>query len=409
MTVLPFRPRSPKKLIMSTQKIKRKFAIATEQEILAGRVTDVYFQRTHQILVAKGINKHVRLEVRLKRFPNGWDWGIFCGLEEALHFLEGHPLNVWALPEGTVFRAQEPVMIIETNYTDFDILETSLLGFLCQASGIASKAARSVIAAEGRPVVSFGIRRAHPAIALMIERSAFIGGCTGVASVLGAEYLDEEPVGTIPHALILILEDSTTAAVMFDQVIDKSVPRTVLVDTFGDEKFEALENANLLGKDLFAVRLDTPSSRRGDMFEIAREVRWELDIHGHEHVKIFISGGLDETLIPPLNAVADSYGVGTSISNARVFDFGLDIVEIEGEPVSKRGKLAGAKQLFVCSACGARFVRLWEQALPRCLKCNEDTVKPQLIEMIHKGKITRSLPSPQELRAFVIEQLPKSS
>ena len=369
------------------------------------RVTDVYFVRTHQILEAKGVNKRVRMEIRLKSFPEHWRWGVLCGLEEALRFLENRPLNVWGPPEGTIFYAKDPVIAIECNYADFDVLETSLLGFLCHASGIATKAARCVIAAQGRPVSSFGARRAHPAITPMIERAAYVGGCSGVASVLGAEFLNISPVGTVPHALILLLEDSTTAAVMFDQVIDKSVPRTVLVDTFGDEKFEALENANLLGKDLHAVRLDTPSSRRGDMLEIAREVRWELDIHGHEHVQIFISGGLDEETIGPLNEVADAYGVGTSISNARVLDFGLDIVEIEGEPVSKRGKLSGAKQLFVCAKCGARHIRLWSKPLSACPACQSDSIQPQLKPLIEQGKLVYKLPSAHQLQEKVKKQL----
>ena len=394
---------------MDPTKPKRKFAVASEQEITDARVTDVYFERVHQILTAKQVSKRVKMEIRLKRFPQGWDWGVLCGLEEALNFLEGHPLDVWSLPEGAVFHTHEPVMMIEGDYKDFDVLETSLLGFLCQASGIATKAARTVLAAAGRPVMSFGIRRAHPAIAPMIERSAFIGGCTGVASIIGAEYLGEPPVGTLPHALILLLGDSTTALSLFDEVIDPAVPRVVLVDTFGDEKFEALNNANLLGKSLSAVRLDTPSSRRGNMREIAREVRWELDINGHEHVKIFISGGLDESVIPQLNAVADAYGVGTSISNARVFDFSLDIVEIEGKPVAKRGKLAGAKQLYVCSTCGRRSVTLWDRPAPRCPDGCSGTPQAQLVAALQAGRLARALPSPQQIRSEVVGHLPKTS
>lgn len=386
-------------------KSSRLFSIATEREILDAKVTDVYFQRTREILKAKGVNKRVKLEVRAKDFPHGWSWGVLCGLEEVLRFLEGRPLDVWGLAEGAVFRTHEPVLLVECDYADFAVLETSVLGFLCHASGIATKAARCALAAEGRPVYSFGSRRAHPAITPMIERAAFVGGCAGGANVLGAELLGETPVGTIPHALILLLEDSTTAALMFDQVIDKSVPRVVLVDTFGDEKFEALENANLLGKDLYGVRLDTPSSRRGDMLEIAREVRWELDLHDHRHVQIFISGGLDEDVIPPLNEVANAYGVGTAIANAQVLDFGLDIVEIEGQPVSKRGKRSGAKQLHVCARCDHRWVRPWREAVVSCPNCASDRVAASLVRLIDHGKIDYAFPTPQRLRETVLNQL----
>jgi len=392
---------------MSIEKTKRKFGMASEQEILDGKVTDVYFERTHQILEAKNISKRVKMEIRLKSLPNQWTWGVLSGIEEVFNFLEGHPLNVWALPEGTLFRSQEPVMVIEANYEDFDKLETSLLGFLCHASGIATKAARSVIAADGRPVASFGARRAHPAISPMIERSAFIGGCSGVSTVLAADYLNIQPVGTIPHALILLVGESSKTVLMFDEVIDDSVPRVVLVDTFGDEKFEALANAKALGEKLYAVRLDTPSSRRGNMREIAREVRWELDIHGFNHVKIFISGGLDEEMIPELNEVADAYGVGTSICNARVFDFGLDIVEIEGKPVSKRGKFSGTKQLYICPKCGERLVKLWDDANVVCPNDGQKVV-PQLEQVMEQGKLLIDLPTPQEIQAFVLKHLPKT-
>jgi nicotinate phosphoribosyltransferase len=380
--------------------------IATPEQIRAGRVTDVYFERTQKILEAKGVDKHVVLEARVKKLPQG-EWGVFCGIHEAVGLLQGLPFDLWALPEGTLFRAQEPVLLVGCNYREFAVYETALLGFLCQASGIATKAARCVIAAQGRPIYSFGARRMHPAIAPMIERAAFIGGCTGVASVVAGELLGEEPVGTIPHALILVMGDSVSATLAFDEVIDKSVKRVALVDTFGDEKFEALENAELLDSNIYAIRLDTPSSRRGDMLEIAREVRWELDIHGYENVKIFISGGLEEDLIPPLNEIADAYGVGTAISNARVIDFGLDIVEVEGDPIAKRGKESGAKQLYVCPGCGRRTITLFAKPLTICPACRQGKVEPQLGQFLQQGRLIQKLPRPQEIRQYVLSQLPQ--
>ncbi len=382
------------------------FFIASNEEIKSGLVTDVYFIRTQEILQTKGINKRVRMEARLKKFPEGAEWGIFSGIHEVTQLLEGKSLDLWALPEGSLFNPYEPVLMLEGMYRDFSIFETPLLGFICQASGIATRAARCKVAAGERPVYSFGVRRMHPVIAPMISRSAFIGGCTGVASVKGAEMIGEKPVGTIPHALILILEDSTTATTMFDEVIDKEVKRVALVDTFGDEKFEALENANLLGDDLYAVRLDTPSSRRGDMREIAREVRWELDINGYENIKIFISGGLDEGSIPELNEVADAYGVGTAISNAPVLDFALDIVEIEGEPIAKRGKKSSSKQIYECIDCGHREVKPWKWELKECPKCSSP-VKPKLIKFLDEGKLIQDLPKPQEIREKVLKNLPQ--
>ncbi len=382
------------------------FFTASNEEIKSGLVTDVYFKHTQEILQAKGINKRVRMEARLKKFPKGAKWGVFSGIHEVIELLEGKPLHLWALPDGSLFKSYEPVLMLEGMYREFSIFETPLLGLICQASGIATRAARCIVAAGGQPVYSFGVRRMHPAIAPMISRSAFIGGCEGVSSVKGAEMIGEKPVGTIPHALILILEDSTTATTMFDQVIGKEVNRVALVDTFGDEKFEALENANLLEDDLYAVRLDTPSSRRGDMKEIAREVRWEMDINGHENVKIFISGGLNEKVIPELNEVADAYGVGTAISNAPVLDFALDIVEIEGEPIAKRGKKSSSKQIYECIDCGHREVKPWKWEQKECPKCSSP-VKPKLVKFLNDGKLIRDLPKPQEIREKVLKSLPK--
>lgn len=103
------------------------------------------------------------------------------------------------MPEGgTVFHPYEPVLQIEGYYEDFGIYETALLGMLSQASGIATAALRTKIAAKFKPVYSFGIRHMHPAIAPMIDRSAFIGGCDGVSGVLGAEMMGEKPVGRCP-------------------------------------------------------------------------------------------------------------------------------------------------------------------------------------------------------------------
>jgi nicotinate phosphoribosyltransferase len=124
-----------------------------------------------------------------------------------------------------------------------------------------------------------------------------------------------------------------------------------LIDTFCDEKEEALRVARKLGPDLFAVRLDTPSSRRGNMRQILEEVRWELNLRGFQQVKLFVSGGIDENKILELNPVADAYGVGTYISNAAVSDFALDIVEAAGQPLAKRGKKSGRKMVLRCPEC----------------------------------------------------------
>lgn len=223
--------------------------IANWDKIKNGQVTDVYFRRTIEILKAKNIHKHVTAEVRAASLPEDYTYAVLTGIEEAAHLLEGLKVDVLSMDEGAVFRSGEPVMFISGDYMDFAVYETPLLGFLCQASGVATKAARCKVAAGERTVLSFGARRMHPALAPMIDRSAYIGGCDGVSVVESAEFLGEEPMGTIPHALILVVGDPVEAFMMFDEVVDEDVRRIVLVDTFGDEKFEALDAAAALGID----------------------------------------------------------------------------------------------------------------------------------------------------------------
>src|SRR6059036_2269999 len=331
---------------MTPKEPKRPFHTASDAEIKGGEVYDVYFERTVQILKARGDRKRVKAEVYLKALPEDWDWAVLAGVEEAAALLEGVPVTARAMDEGTVFAPYQPVLTLDGVYVDWAQYETALLGLLCQASGIATKAARCKKAAGQRQVISFGARRMHPALAPMIERNAFIGGCDGVAVTKAAELIDADPTGTIPHALVLMIGDTVEALKAFHQVIEPKVRRVALIDTLQDEKFEAIRVAEALGKDLFAVRLDTPSSRRGDFYRILEEVRWELNLRGHHHVKILASGGVDEYEIVSLNPVADGYGVGTSIANAPVLNFALDIMEIEGRPMAKRGKRSGAKQVW---------------------------------------------------------------
>ena len=376
----------------------KPFHIATAQDILEGNVTDIYFHRAMEVLQSKGIHAHVKAEFVVKRFPGNYPWAVLAGLDEATALLRTLPVRVKMMPEGTVFYPGEPVMVVEGLYQDFAIHETAVLGFLCQASGIATKAARIRVAAGEKPVVHFGARRMHPAITPMIDRNAYIGGCDGVATVAGGELLGISPSGTMPHAMILLFHDTVEAARAFDDVIDPLVQRTVLIDTFGDEKFESIRAAEALGKKLYAVRLDTPGSRRGDFRAICSEVRWELDIRGFEHVKILVSGGVDEFSIGNLNDVVDLYGVGTSISSAPVLDFAMDIVEIDGQPLSKRGKLSGEKQVYLNRRSGARYIDLAPA------KARKGFI-PLLDRRIEKGKVLKPEPSHGQIRNYVLKQI----
>jgi nicotinate phosphoribosyltransferase len=385
---------------------ERRFHTASDADIRAGGVTDVYFERTLEILRRRGDERRAFAEVVLKSFPAGWGWGVLAGLEELVVLLEGLPVSVHALPEGTVFGSMQPVLTVEGRYVDYAHFETALLGLLCQASGVATKAARCRKAAGPRPVVSFGARRMHPALAPMIERNAYLGGCDGVSVVKSAELLRLEPSGTMPHSLVLMLGDTVLAAEAFHEIIDPAVHRVVLIDTFGDEKMEAVRVAEALGKALHAVRLDTPASRRGDLLGILREVRWELDLRGFRHVQLFVSGGVDEDEIQRLNPVADAYGVGTSISNAPVLNFAMDIVELDGVPVAKRGKMSGRKTVLRCPGCGRVTVVPVGTGAPACCGAGAE---PLLLPLLEMGRLVRPLPDIRSLRASVLAQLERVS
>lgn len=276
--------------------------------IEAGTITDIYFVRTLEILKAEGLDKRVKAEFIAKTLPEDWTWAVLAGLEEVATLVKGMNLDVRAMAEGTVFRPWEPVLEIEGIYTDFCVYETAILGLICQASGIATMAARCRLAAGERTLISFGARRMHPILAPLIERNAFIGGCDGVSVGAGAELIGQPPLGTMPHARVLMYGDTVEATKAFDREVPADVKRIALIDTFQDEKFEALRVASALGDRLYGVRLDTPASRRGNFKRILEEVRWELDLRGFRHVKIFVSGGISERQIRELNPVVDGYG-----------------------------------------------------------------------------------------------------
>jgi len=392
----------------------RRFLVATEEEIKEAATTDVYFTRTKEILEKEGrADLRVTAEVTTGSLPKNWEWGILAGVEEAAHLLQDIPITVRSFPEGTLFHpsdssgVREPVMVLEGRYLDFCLYETPLLGLLCQASGIATMAARVRKAAGTKTIFSFGIRRAHPALAPMIDRACYIGGFDEVSSILGAKLLGKNPTGTMPHSLIIALGDQVSAWKAFNKRMPKDVPRIALVDTYYDEKTEAIMAAEALGKDLDGVRLDTPSSRRGNFPEIVKEVRWELDSRGFKNVKIFVSGGLDDASVGTMSeAGADGFGVGTSVSNAPSIDFALDIVEADGKSVAKRGKLGGRKEVWRCDKCLREYVLPDKAAAPSCSECQGKT-KLMLLPLLERGQLSKALPSPDKIRQLVLQQLGK--
>ncbi|WP_372996841.1 nicotinate phosphoribosyltransferase [Lutispora sp.] len=327
--------------LADVEKIKldenRQIYSASEQEILDGYTTDIYFVRTIDILDHIGIaDKTVTAEI-FPRKP-----GIFAGIQEAFNILKNKDLEIWALPEGESFNAKETVMRIIGPYREICIYETIILGILASSCGWATAARECREACQDKPFIVFGSRHVHPSVAPVMERAAIIGGANGASNILAAKLLGAEPVGTLPHAAFLIAGDTLTVAEAYDKTMPEEHKRIVLIDTFKDEAEEAVRVAKALGKNLYGIRLDTPSERGGVTPELVREVRARLDLEGYGYVKIFVSGGLYPEKIRLLSeAGVDSFGIGSYISGASAIDMTMDIKEIEGKPIAKRGRIPG--------------------------------------------------------------------
>lgn len=322
------------------------FTEISNKSIINGTATDAYFLRTEAALEHAGENPMVVADVSADQFGDN-EYEVLAGLNDAIELLGEvtDDIDVWALPEGTLFDGG-PVLRIRGPYLSFARYETSLLGFLSQASGIATNALHTTQEAdEDTSVLSFGARHMHPKIAAVIERSALIGGVDGFSHVAAGEEIGEVASGTMPHALVLALDDQEKAWSAYNDSAPDDADRILLTDTFTDEADESLRAAELLGNDLDGVRLDTTGSRRGSFRHIIKEVRWKLDAKGREDVGIFVSGGLGPTDIRELGDVVDGFGIGGYISNADPVDFSLDIVERNGVPTTKRGKLPGIKSV----------------------------------------------------------------
>jgi len=367
------------------------FHTVDDDSIKSGENTDIYFIRIADVLTLEGKNPLVSVEITAQNLPD--EWGVFCGLDDVLSLLEGLTVDVYAMPEGSIFYPGEPIIRITGHYNDFAKFETSLLGFICHASGIATSAAMIKACAAQRPVYSFGSRRQHPAISRMIERSAWVGGVDGASNTSAPAGIPL--IGTMPHAFVMCYERPLDAWLSFDRHAPSDVPRVMLCDTYCDEKREALEAAKTGAS---SVRLDTPSSRKGDMRQILEEVRWELDINGFPDVGIFLSGGLDAGDVLKYRDIVNAFGVGGSIANAPVIDFSLDIVEIEGKIYSKRGKKSGVKEVY-------EFENGDHLLLPRGV-VPPDEAKPMLKNFIKDGQIL-SRPDMQKSRARVLSSIEK--
>ena len=351
------------------------------ETIAAGRATDAYFDRTVETLEWDDRNPTVTAEVTADQFPTG-EFEVVAGLNDVAAVLSGLPIDVDALPEGTVFDGG-PVVRITGPYRVFARYETAILGVLAQASGIATNALRARQAAPETTIASFGTRSVHPALAAVVERSALIGGLDSFSNVAAETHLDRSAVGTMPHALMIAYGRGNQEAAWraFDSALPASVPRTVLCDTYSDEVDETIRAVETLGETLDAVRIDTTGSRRGDFEHIIREVKWELSARGYDDVDVFVSGGLRPADLQELRPYADGFGVGSYVSTAAPVDFALDIVERDGSPAAKRGKLSGRKAVYR-TPDGGHHIALADEPGP-------DDGTPLMEPLLRDGEVVR--------------------
>lgn len=263
--------------------------------------------------------------------------------------------DVDAMPEGTVFFSDEPVIRVTAPLPEAQMVETRLVNLLQFQTIVASKAARMVLAASGRPLVDFGLRRAHGGEAgLLAARAAYLAGFSGTATLLAEQRFGVPTFGTMAHSFIQAHDDESLAFEHFARARPRDL--VLLIDTYDTERGarRVVELAPRLARDgivIRGVRIDS-----GDLAGHARQVRAILDAGGLSDVQIFASGGLDEDDLSAFTARAapiDAYGIGTSLttsSDAPALDCAYKLQEYDGSPRRKRseGKATwpGRKQVW---------------------------------------------------------------
>lgn len=309
-----------------------------------GLATDLY-----QLTMAAAYQAHHRDEVAtfelfVRKLPPGRSYLIVAGLEQALEYLSElrftaediqylrslpmfkHVPNdffdylrdfkfsgeVWAMPEGTLAFANEPLLRVTAPIIEAQLLETYLLSTINFQTLIASKAARMVEAARGRAIVEFGTRRAHGMEAgLYAARAAFIGGCIGTSNVEAGWRFDIPVFGTAAHSWVMSFDREIDSFRAFYEIFPEHT--TLLLDTY--DTISGARLATEIGPSLRGVRLDS-----GNLTELSKQVRAILDQAGMQQTKIMASGDLNEFKITEMLAAGaqiDLFGVGTELSTSR--------------------------------------------------------------------------------------------
>lgn len=345
-------------------------------------LTDHYQLMMLESYLEQDMQETAVFELFVRKLPPGRNFMIAAGLEQTLDFLEnlkfspeeltwlaphfGDSLiayleqfrftgDVHAMPEGTLFFPDEPVLRVTAPLPQAQLVESRIMNLMHFETLIASKAARCVLVAPDKLLVDFGVRRAHGAEAgLLAARASYLAGFSGTATVLAGAMYQIPLFGTVAHSYIQVHEDETTAFEHFARSHPDNV--ILLIDTYDTEAGAAkvVVLARKLSQDgisVKGVRLDS-----GDLGMHARCVRQILDEGGLEKATIFASGNLDEYRLHKLlssGAPVDGFGVGTALdvsSDAPSLDCAYKLQEYAGKPRRKRseGKATwpGRKQVY---------------------------------------------------------------
>ncbi|MFN2556714.1 MAG: nicotinate phosphoribosyltransferase [Nitriliruptorales bacterium] len=347
-----------------------------------GLCTDLYELRMAQTCLKDGMTRPATFSLFVRPAPQR-PWLIAAGAERALDFLEAFHYGpeeldyleslgfsdellgwlddleasgeVWAVADGTLVLANEPLLEVTAPLPFGMLLETGLMNVVQFPSLIATKAARCVLAAEGRGVVDFGFRRAHGLEAgIEAARAAYLGGADSTSNVEAGRRFEIPVSGTMAHSFVQAYGDELAAFRAF--AADHPDHSVMLVDTY--DTLQGVRNAIRVadvarehGSELNGVRLDS-----GDLAALAQESRRLLDEAGLTDTKIFASGGVDEWVIASLvaeEAPIDAFGIGTSLTvsgDKPALDIAYKLVEYDGSPRAKYSEdkttLPGAKQVF---------------------------------------------------------------
>ncbi len=377
---------------------------------------EFFVRRLHErrnFLMAAGLEPLLNCLEQLRLEPAERDWLARDGRfrTDFLDYLAELRFtgDVHAMHEGTIFFADEPIVRITAPLPQAQLIESRLINLLHFQTLIASKAARTVLVARGRPLVEFGMRRAHGGEAsTLAARACYIAGFAGTATVTAGAEFDIPLYGTMAHSFIQAHDDEAEAFVQFGRANPSNV--VLLLDTYDTERGarRAVAVARRLeaeGIHLRGVRIDS-----GDLAEHARHVRRILDEANLRDVTIFVSGNLDEYAIAELqgaSAPIDAFGVGTRMvtsADAPYLDCAYKLQEYAGTARRKRseGKSTwpGRKQVF-------RQFDPTGRMLEDTLTLDGDTApgEPLIEQVMTGGRRLRPAPTLAEIRGRAASQL----